>query len=126
MATFLRMEASLSNKMDYKLLHPFSKFIGMYSCSDFFQCQHCCVMIDVGNPSIYTGIHAPKGCFCIQFWIRIPQIFIDDVIARHRQGSIPVEIEKDIVYVHILSKIPEALDLNQFSLFEVYSMIDRH
>lgn len=67
--------------------------------------------INVSNSCVFPSIHSTKGCFKLQFWLYVPESCITKLEAP-KEGS-------DVFYVHILSRLPEATDVNHIFLFEV-------
>ena len=70
----------------------------------------------MSNPVTYHGVHSPTGSFMLQFWLYIPHLFINNIIDKHRESG--KENLNSIVFVHLVSRLPEASDVNQLSLFE--------
>lgn len=52
----------------------------------------------------------------LQFWLFIPSTFIQSIIEKHHDRS--KENPNSIIFVHLLSRLPEASNVNQLSLFE--------
>lgn len=69
----------------------------------------------VTNSHLFQNLQSPTGSFKLQFWVYVPTLFISDTIKNVASQNAD---KSDLIYIHIVSRLPEASDANQIALLE--------